>query len=222
MNGLRLACVVALAGISAAGFAATPRQPSSAIRQEAHRILRNLRSSEYSHTTKIDELTGRYAVDCSGLVTAVLRKAAPRHLAAIALPKGRRRPRAVEFYNAFISAPADKDAKGRWRRIDRLQDVRPGDLIAWRRQVVETGKSTGHILIVDEAPIDEGNGVFRITIIDSTVGPHADDTRKPPAGGVGRGTMWFKADAEGRPTGYRWKAAKGAFRKAPLAIGRAS
>jgi hypothetical protein len=221
---LGLAIILVAAIPSSAAAPARQEPPPSRIVAEAHRILANLHSSEYSHKTHIDESAGSYAVDCSGLVCAVLKKAAPAQLAAVPKAKGQARQRAAEFYDAFALAPtkAPTTASTRpWRRIARLANAAPGDLIAWRRPIIEAGQDTGHIVIVDQAPIAEGNGIFRVTVIDSVTAPHSDDTRKPPATGLGRGTMYFKVDRQGRPIAYSWKSRTGPFHEISIAIGRA-
>lgn len=205
------------AALARGGEAETPA--AERVLAEARRILANAKSSEYSHRTKVDEEAGSYALDCSGLATLVLRRAAPEHLAAIPHP-GRSRPRALEFHNAFAAAPADeKGAKG-WRRIERLLDAQPGDFIAWRKEEIKPGDSTGHIVLVDETPAEDKGGRVRVAVIDSTSSPHADDTRKDGANGLGRGVMWFDVGTEGRLLGYRWKSRNGALHEAPIAIGR--
>ncbi|MCY3024042.1 MAG: hypothetical protein NTW87_34110 [Planctomycetota bacterium] len=179
-----------------------------------------MRDSRYSHKTVVDEKAGAYAVDCSGLAVLILRAAAAEQLAAI--PRnGRSRPRAVEFYTAFSAAPADDKGAGGWRRVVRLMDARPGDLIAWRNVEQKPGTSTGHIVLVDEPPALDGKGRVRVAVIDATSSPHGNDTRTDGATGIGRGTMWFDVDSDGKAVGCRWKSRNGTLHEVPTAIGRA-
>ena len=194
---------------------------SSPVHAEARRILAQMKDTRYSHTTRVDEAEGTYELDCSGLATILLKAAAPRSLAAVPHAARRKRPLAFEFHDAFAAAPADETKAAGWRRVERLADARPGDLIAWRRQEIIPGESTGHVAILDAAPVREDDGQFRVVVIDSTGKPHGDDTRKEGATGVGRGTMWFTVDAAGRPAAFRWRARDGALNRPPLAIGRA-
>jgi hypothetical protein len=199
----------------------SPATPAARVHAEARRILEEMKDSRYSHTTRVDKDEESYEVDCSGFVTVVLKAAAPRALAAVPRAAGHKRPRALEFHEAFAAAPADeKGAKG-WRRVERLADARPGDLLAWRREEIQPGEDTGHIVVVDEATVREDDGQFRVVVIDSTGKPHGNDTRKEGATGVGRGTIWLAVDEAGRPAGFRWRARDGALNRRPIAIGRA-
>src|SRR6185295_19651719 len=64
--------------------------PGEAIRSEAQRILNNMKASAYSHKTKVDEASGIYEVDCSGLAVQILKKAAPAALKTVAHKPGGR------------------------------------------------------------------------------------------------------------------------------------
>jgi hypothetical protein len=83
----------------------------------------------------------------------------------------------------------------------RLMDARPGDVIAWRKEKPRPG-NTGHVVIVDQRPVLEDGGLVRVVVIDSTTKPLVDDTRAPDTSGIGRGSMWFKIDDEGRPVAH--------------------
>jgi hypothetical protein len=202
-----------------AAVAAPATTASEKCLAEAQRILTTFKTSEYSHTTSVDEDSGKYNVDCSGLVCVILKKTAPLALKEVPKVHGKSRPLAADFHDAFERAPSVKTDK-KWLRIDRLADARPGDLIAWRRAEITPGEDTGHIVIVAEAPIKEDDGQFRVTLIDSTKTAHANDTRKEDANGVGRGTMWFAVDENGKATGYRWKARTGKLNSNRIAVAR--
>jgi len=201
------------------GETVAEQAPAERILGEACRILANAKTSQYSHRTKVDEENGSYALDCSGLAVLILKRVAPEQLANV--PRnGKSRPRAVEFHTAIAAAPSDeKGAKG-WRRIEKLVDARPGDFIVWRKEEIKTGDSTGHVVLVNQAPVEDEGGRLRVVVIDSTGSGHADDTRGDGENGVGRGTMWFDMDAAGRPVAYRWKSRNGSSHKAPIVIGR--
>ncbi|MFH0939753.1 MAG: hypothetical protein V1899_10830 [Planctomycetota bacterium] len=186
---------------------------------EARRILVNVKTTAYSHKIKVDEQTGHYELDCSALAALILRAVAPEALKAIAISEKKSRPHALQFYQAFADAPTDNDdGGGHWRQIQRLLDARTGDFIAWRKLEIKAGESTGHVMVIDETPTCEPDGRIRIVVIDSTSRPHANDSRS--GGGVGRGTLWFKTDAEGRPVGYYSRPSSDHLNVVPLAIGR--
>lgn len=186
------------------------------IQTESRRILKVAKSSDYSHTTKVNEEEGSYDVDCSGLVNLILKNISKEHYEAVQKSGGRPRPRALEYYATFLAAP-----KG-WENVARVSDAQPGDLLVWRRAEITPGEDTGHIVILDETPKREDDGQYKVTVIDSTKSAHADDTRKKDDTGIGRGTLWVAVDADGKPTGYRWKSRKGELHSGMLLIGRAA
>jgi len=214
------AAVLLLASVLGRGGEAVVEQaPAERVLAEARRILANAKASQYSHKTKVDEENGSYALDCSGLAVLILKRVAPEQLASV--PKnGKSRPRAVEFHTAFAAAPTDEQGAKGWRRIEKLRDARAGDFIAWRKEEIQPGDNTGHVVLVNQAPVEDEGGRWRVEVIDSTGHGHADDTRGDGESGVGRGTMWFDVDADGRPVACRWKSRNGSAHKAPIAIGR--
>jgi hypothetical protein len=173
--------------------------------KEARRILDSIESTEYLHKTAIDEERGDYRCDCSGLAIYILNRTVAKGDPRGPLGDGRARPRAMHFYEAFAAAEThltqEVPGDARWLRVERVVDARPGDIIAWRREVVVPGNS-GHVVIVDAKPVTEDDGLVRVVMIDSTTRPQVDDTRKRGESGVGRGTMWLKVDEDGRPVAY--------------------
>jgi hypothetical protein len=171
------------------------------IHDETRRILANLQDTMYRHTTEIDEAKGIFRCDCSGLGIYILNRTVATEDRQGPLGDGKLRPRAMHFYEAFAQADAAPRGNGRWQRIERLVDARPGDIVAWRRDKILPGNS-GHVVMVDEAPVVEEDGLVRVVMIDSTTRHLVNDTRRKGESGVGRGTMWFRVDDEGRPVAY--------------------
>lgn len=202
----------------AAGLAAT--RPASPLLGRAYRMLDGLKDTTYQHVTDIDEGTGEYYCDCSGLVSYLLRKEMPEQYKAVPTPKPFRHPRAVEYYEAFRAAAAEAKAGDRWQRVDRLADARPGDVVAWRKAEIKETGTTGHIVLVDSTPKKVGEDLFEVIVIDSTSRPHKDDTRATDVTGVGRGTIYLKTDAEGRAIAFATRSAEGPFTSYAVAIGR--
>ncbi len=196
-------------------------QPAPAILARAHRILATMKDTVYQHTTDIDESAGEYHCDCSGLVGWILKKELPQHYKAVEFPAKFRRPRACEFEDAFAAAPTSPQPGKLWMKIETVADARPGDLIAWKKDPMPATGSTGHIVIVDAAPWKVADDIYAVTIIDSTTGPHDNDTRKADETGVGRGTIFIKVDSAGRPISRAGKSSKGPFIAFPMSIGRA-
>lgn len=197
-----------------------PANPASrSIHEEATRILNSIQSTKYEHRTDIDEAKGKYHCDCSGLVGYVLNRSVGKDGTG-ALGDGRKRPLAMDYEKFFAKAATKRDRESRWQRIEKLADARPGDIIAWRHEVPKPG-NTGHVIIVDERPVLEPDGLVRVVYIDSTTLSQPDDTRPDGVTGVGRGTMWFTMDDAGRPVAHIRGSRKAAPKKEAISIGRA-
>jgi hypothetical protein len=201
--------------LSVRAEAATPE--AARVAAEAARILSDIRTTVYSHTTRVDETAGTYEMDCSGLVRHVLDRTSPGHLAAIVAETGQT-PRVIEFYTVFKARQDSGSPRGGWAAVPRLLDARPGDLLAWRRLIALPG-DTGHIMIVMSAPAAQPDGTVSVQVIDSTTTPHDVDTRTPGVTGVGCGTMGFRVDVAGAPVAFR-RNSRLPFQELPMAIGR--
>lgn len=70
------------------------------------------------------------------------------------------------------------------------QLVQPGDLLAWNVTPVR-GKvtDTGHILVLSSPIRTTSPTQFNVDVIDCSIVPHGDDTRRPGSSGVGRGLI---------------------------------
>jgi hypothetical protein len=168
---------------------------------ELRRIQTNVRSSVYTHSTRIDERIGRYEFDCSAMAAFVLRRAAPQALASIHSS----RPLAVEFYRTIAAASATRARNG-WLHIPRIEDARAGDVLAWPRPRWFPSHNTGHVVFVVETPVVTPRGVL-VRIADSTRVGHENDTRdyNSRQSGFGYGTLLITTDpATGAGTGYGW------------------
>jgi hypothetical protein len=200
--------------------AAPATQPTPPIVARAHQILATVKTSTYQHPTDIDAAAGRYNCDCSGLIDYLLLQDLPSHYRSIPFPKTVKRPRAVEFYEVFNSAPTTPTPGKLWQHIETITDVRIGDLLAWRKDPLPEKGNTGHIVLFDSVPKPIGENLYEVTVIDSTSLPHHDDTRPKSTTGVGRGTIYIKTDSQGHPIGYASKSREGPFLKYPIAIAR--
>jgi hypothetical protein len=203
--------------------AAPSTQPTPALVTRARQVLATVKTSTYQHPTDIDASAGRYNCDCSGLIDYLLLQDLPLHYKSIPFPKSVKRPRAVEFYQAFIAAPpapAQPTPGQLWQHVETITQARTGDLLAWRKDPLPEKGSTGHIVLFDSTPKPIAENLYEIIVIDSTSLPHHDDTRPANVTGVGRGTIYIKTDAQGHPIGYASKSANGPFLKHPIAIAR--
>ena len=223
MVGRVLVCVAGLLFVGASPVATRPvatTNPASPLLARAYRMLAALKSTTYQHVTDIDEGTGEYYCDCSGFVSYLLRKEMPAQYAAVRFPKPFRHPRAVEFHDAFAAAPTERVEGKKWMRIVRLAEARAGDVAAWRKATIPEQGVTGHTVLFDSTPEPVAADVYEVVVIDSTSRPHRDDTRDGDETGVGRGTIYLRVDAAGRPVAFATRSSDGPFTPYSIAIGR--
>lgn len=152
--------------------------------------------------------------DCSGFLLATFARAQypirPQMQFLVAGPK-RKRPRAEDFVLSI-------ERESGFKRVFKVQDMRPGDLLAHamldKADQKET-QTTGHVFLIDSLPreiapknpLQTGTTQYEVAVIDSNnehVGD--DDTRlKDPANGntgLGRGTIRLYADEKGELVGW--------------------
>lgn len=221
-----MAFTIALSGSAVTRVAAQPKAEEAAnpaaqkVYDEAIRILTSVKSTEYRHRTNIDEKKGAYYCDCSGFVGYVLSRTVMDDGRKGPLADGQRRPTAMEYEKFFEAAPAKPGGDGRWQQITRVADARPGDVVAWRHEVPKPG-NTGHVVIVDQSPVVERDGLVRVTVVDSTTLPSADISGDKGKTGIGRRTMWFTVDDKGRPVGYVRGSRSAKPKVEAISIGRA-
>ena len=182
-----------------------------------------VKTTRYVHATQIDEAEGRFDFDCSAMAAWVLSRAAPLAHKTVMTRNGVGRPVAANYHDVIALAPIDH-ASGGWQRISRIEDVRPGDVVAWRRPPSVQSTNTGHVAFVVGTPrrIAPGKNYFEVRVADSTSVAHGDDGRTKQRSGFGYGTMSFGIDPEThRGLSYGW--AGGAtpwYPKTPIEFGR--
>ena len=192
---------------------------SERMAEEAEAILKNLKSTTYQHKTEIRPDIGSYKLDCSGLVVHITKIISPDHLKCIPIEEGKPRARAFAFYDVFNDIAHGDTTYPGWSAVPKLADARRGDVIVWRKPNLVAGQNSGHVMIIAESPIEEPDHSFRMVVYDSTTILHDNDSRKSGTTGVGKGTMWFKANADGTPSEYR-RNSHSKFHSDPIAIGR--
>lgn len=184
------------------------------------RVAATFTESEYSHGFRVDERRGVYAVDCSGLVHWVLRRAAPK--AAASSGRGLAgRPLARDYQRRIARLPFGVSVGG-WKRVRRVDEARPGDVVAWLKPEIVKSKNTGHVAFVVRAPepVPDTPGAFLVRIADSTSLLHDADTREGRTG-FGFGTILLVADPEtGEPRAYGWVGLRWRTFETPISIGR--
>jgi hypothetical protein len=190
------------------------------VHEEAVRIVNSVKLTQYRHRTDIDEKKGAYYCDCSGFVGYVLNRTVAKDDGKGPFRDGRKRPLARDYEKGFAKAPAWTVGKGQWQQIVYLTDARPGDVIAWRHETPKPN-NTGHVVIVDQTPIVEQGGLVRVVVIDSTTLPSSDITKEKGKTGIGRRTMWFNVDRDGRAVGYVRGTRTSKPKMEPISVGRA-
>jgi hypothetical protein len=149
--------------------------------------------------------------DCSGLVIALLDRAASPTRSLMSFPKGRRRPYAEDFVHSI------QEARG-FKNITRIERIQPGDVIAWKFTLDEDkkiAKDTGHVMLIDTLPAQIENRApfvpdttqYELFVIDSSTMYHdPHDTRVQADGskikGLGRGKLRLYLSADGKIVGF--------------------
>jgi hypothetical protein len=154
--------------------------------------------------------------DCSGFLNALLGRAYGYGEDTFKAWLGARRPLARHYHDAIVR-------QERFRRIGRLEDARPGDVLAIKyRPGDPTTSNTGHVLLVVEAPRTRestapkvpGTTQWEVVVIDQSRSGHGKaDTRRRPGGsfatGLGRGVLRVYTDNGGKVAGYSWSTEPG-------------
>jgi hypothetical protein len=183
------------------GRDAAPTALLSQVRTE----LAAMRTTGYQHTTDVRPATGEYYYDCSGLVDYALARSAPADLKALPITTSVR-PLAEDFEH-HLSAVAQGSAGGPWQPVRAASELRPGDVVAWLKPPGSTSTNTGHVMVVDQAAARNPArpAEWLVKVIDSTTGPHAQDSRGQDDDGLGTGTIGLQVDDSGAPTGFYWQ-----------------
>jgi hypothetical protein len=189
-----------------ASASAVEAPASELILGQITRIARNLQSSKYNHSTVVDERQGRYEFDCSGFVTWVLRRSAPGAYSSLL---GRsKRPLARDYYHELARAPVGERTPRGVRRIARIDQAEPGDIVAWLKPALLRSPHTGHVgfLLERPRPLNTVAGGYLVRIADASSYQHQDDDRyESGRTGFGSGTILLVADPEtGEPRAYGW------------------
>jgi hypothetical protein len=184
------------------------------------RVAETLTESEYSYGLSVNEQRGVYRFDCSGMVQWVLRRSAP--IAASTMAHGLpQRPLARDFQRRIARAPRDRE-RGGWRRIARIADLAPGDVVAWVKPAEIDSPNTGHVAFVLLPPVlaPGYENAYLVRIADSSRLLHDDDTRVGRSG-FGFGTILLVADPDnGVPTAYGWVGLRWRAFETAIALGR--
>lgn len=167
-------------------------------------IQKNLKTSHYQGLTRVNTDEGKFNFDCSGMVGWILQGTAPQALSEVNANMRRKqsRPIVANFVKTLQSVSPLKPTAG-WRRVFKLEDARPGDVIAWPTPSWYPSDASGHMGIVVETPVKVKGG-YLVRIADSTSYPHGNDTRNGGSG-FGYGTVFITVDPKtGAGNGQGW------------------
>lgn len=173
-----------------------------------------VKETRYSHRNEVDEIEGRYYVDCSGLVGYVIGEVAPWALEEVWEElDGYGRKRAIGYYISIM------EESGGWKKIERIEEVIEGDIIVWREWKYDARGNSGHMLIVLGRAEEEGGGMWKVWVMDASAYKLEEDTREEGRNGIGEGELRLKIDGSGRVVGYQRKKRGKIFEK-PIVMGR--
>ena len=202
---LSRALVVTIACLSA--FAASA-QDTSAPRylQLARDFAANTKpeNNEYTNAGRFTRMPGEkgareYVVhaDCVAFVEDMFKRA------RTGVPEQIPTQKFKNWHSIHDYVPA-MDAEAGFTKIAKVEDLRPGDVIAWLFIDMKGHRHDGHIALIDTAPVKIKSRTpytwsstqYEVKIIDtSSEIKSADDTRAPSnSKGVGRGTIRLYAD----------------------------
>jgi len=198
-----------LAVLVCAFVVAAPTPPSAlALRllQEGQREFKAMRRSHYEHATSVDEAAGRFDFDCSGFLGYALGRVDADALKRLPVTsKTKKRPLAQDFFAFFEQLHGA--GVGPWKPVKHARNLKPGDMVAWLKAPDSDSHNTGHVMLVraHAYPNPERADEILVPILDSTMSPHADDSRTRGENGLGSGLIGILVDAEGQPVSYHWK-----------------
>lgn len=188
-----LGAFLSAAALSACAQTPSSPTPSSHLAGVTGTLASLIGSTTYVHETEavgaiVTPLgNGTYDVkaDCSGWVSHNLEKLAPHYAAVrqyqpqVEGEANHAYPRANVYRQYFANLPAGAP----FQRIQRLADVRPGDILAWclpgHCGIPFTGKpanDTGHVMVVMGTPAaNDANSAFLLVLDSSSVTHFAFD-----------------------------------------------
>ncbi len=192
---------------------------AAALVEEVERELNAMRVTRYQHTTAVDEGSGSYFYDCSGLLDYAMGRVRPADLTPV--PHIKARPLAADIEGHLhrgLTGPIEG-----WQALARVDGLGPGDVVAWQATEDSTTGDTGHVMVVLEVPTQNSARAaeWLVRVADSTLNPHALDSRHPGTTGLGTGTIGLLVDERGAPTAFYWRGAVSQQAKpTQIALGR--
>ena len=135
-------------------------------------------------------------------------------------------PNAAKYFDAI-------NAGSSFTKISKIQDIKPGDILAVKYIQGDGTGATGHTMIAvmkpkaiaATAPFVSGTTQYEALVLDSSSTPHgSDDSRVGTSGqGAGKGFLRLYANSSGEIAGYTWSKQDATFHgpnQRPLVVGR--
>lgn len=203
---------------------AAPTDKRAAVLKQLAGIEASLVETRYSPYTRVNAARGLYEFDCSGMASWVLRRAAPGAYQRVLRRSSTGRVVARDFYREIAATRPGKPSWA-WERVERVEDARPGDVVAWLKPPERRSNITGHVGFVVEAPVASSviPGGYLLRFTDASRYRHQDDSRTASGRtGFGTGTILLLGDPEtGAPVAYGWFGDWSSWlSETPIVIGR--
>jgi cell wall-associated NlpC family hydrolase len=191
--------------------------------ENAETLLESVKDVHYEHLhcaapEQIQDSGMAAHNDCSGFVSYLLAKIAPKQYQAIQEEQPKANYPQAKTYAKFFTDLAPSDKHLGWLKIANFHDLKRGDFIAWAKPVVPGQKpgNSGHVAIVaqgapelaEEKIEDKTIRFVSVKVIDSSSVDHfSPDVLPPNAGqkhrdGLGEGFVRVVLDADDKPIGY--------------------
>jgi hypothetical protein len=171
--------------------------------ERADEVLNSIEYTIYSASDVWDVDDGEYKVVCAGYLNHLLDEALPEHYDDLRDEYGDLG--VWDYYDFFRSIPYGETRRD-WKRIERVADLRPGDVVVWKYSEESTSPRWGHVLIVASVPTRDlrWSNAWKLRVTDAASSPHSNDNRIGSSG-VGAGEMLLKAGSTtGRPIRFAW------------------
>lgn len=153
---------------------------------------------------RFDLSRGIYSLDCSRFVDKVLSQVYPAAFSNLVTATGTGLPATLHYYN-FFSDLSHGQEESHWNRIDRIGQLRPGDILVFRYKNLHGRRTSGHVMVVMEKPVATTHQAYSVRVADSAPIRHSQDTRLANESGIGIGTMLLKPTSSGKPAAYAWE-----------------
>ena len=153
---------------------------------------------------RFDAASGVYILDCSRFIDNILDRMYPDALHSLVHASGAQQPATIHYYDFFTDLYQGFSSRY-WNPVEKIRQLRPGDILVFRFKKPQRGRAGGHIMIVMDRPVKTSHA-FSVRVADSAPIRHSEDTRLLHESGIGIGTLLLKANpATGKPAAYAWE-----------------